>query len=120
MNIPTWTKPAVWGAVGGAVGMLIVSLSAGWMVTSGTARQTAEQQTEKAVIAALTPICIAEFRKAATAQQQLHIAALEDESSWEQGDYIEEQGWATLPGQEQPNVDVAEACAEQLLDVSST
>lgn len=119
MNIPTWTKPAIWGAVGGAVVMLVFTMSAGWLVTAGSARQTAEQEAERAVIAALTPVCVAEFRTVSEAKQKQHIAALEEESSWQQGDYVEEQGWATLPGKEDANADVAEACAEQLLAASS-
>jgi hypothetical protein len=118
MNIPEWIKPAAWGAIVGAVGFTIVSLSAGWMVTGGSAETQARLQADQAVIAALTPICVAQFKKVAEAGKERHLAALEEESSWQQGNYVEEQGWATFPGNEEPNDDVAEACAEQLLEAS--
>lgn len=119
MNIPTWTKPAVWGAICGALALLIFSLSAGWLMTSGSAQRIASEKADKAVIAALTPICVAEFKKVADAKRDRHIAALEDESSYQRDDYVADRGWATFPGQEEPNDDVAEACAEQLLAASS-
>ena len=115
MNIPIWTKPAIWGVVCGALAMLAVGLSTGWLVTNGTATQAADDKAEKAVIAALTPLCVAEFKKISDSQKVQHFAALEEESSWQQGDYIADHGWATLPSQEEPNEEVAEACAEQLL-----
>lgn len=118
MNIPEWTKPAAWGAVAGATAITVVSLSAGWLVTSGSATEQAEARAEKAVIAALTPVCVAQFAKVEEERKAKHIAALEDESSWQQGDYIEERGWATMPGSEEPNDEVAEACAEQLISAS--
>ncbi|MTJ05836.1 MAG: hypothetical protein FH759_14255 [Sediminimonas qiaohouensis] len=119
MKFPTWTKPAVWGAICGALAMLIIGLSAGWLVTNGTAQRTAQENANKAVIAALTPVCVAEFRKMSEARRDQHIAALEDENSFQRDNYVADNGWATFPGQEEPNDDVAEACAEQLLAASS-
>ncbi|WP_099864768.1 hypothetical protein [Pararhizobium haloflavum] len=118
MNIPEWIKPAAWGAAAGAVAIIVVSTSAGWLVTSGSAMEQAETQADQAVITALTPICVAQFTSVDESRRGQHIAALEEESSWNQGDYIEENGWATMPGSEEPNGELAEACAEQLLDAS--
>lgn len=115
MTIPSWIKPAAWGAVCGAAAITIFTMSAGWLVTSGAAEEQAANEADRAVIAALTPICVARFNKVAETQQEKYIAALEQESSWSQGDWIEEKGWATLPGSDEPNDEVAEACAEQLL-----
>ena len=114
-NIPEWVKPAGWGGILGAVIVLIISFSAGWVVTSGTAEEQAERRAEQAVIGALTPVCVAQFKKLAEEEETTHLAALEKERSWEQGDYIEKQGWATMPGSKEPNVRVADACAEELL-----
>ena len=33
---------------------------------------------------------------------------------WEQGSYVEKGGWATMPGSDKPNSEVARACAEVL------
>lgn len=118
MQVPDWVKPAVWGAVGGAAVIAIVGFSAGWVVTSGTAEETAQLQAEKAVIAALTPVCVAKFRTETENEQATHLAALQDESSWQRSDYIEEQGWATMPGGQEPNDEVAEACAAELMKLA--
>jgi len=116
-KIPEWVKPAGWGGIVGAVVVAIIGFSAGWVVTSGTADEQAERQAKQAVIAALTPVCVAQFKKLVEEEETTHLAALEQESSWKQGDYIENQGWATMPGSKEPNAQVADACAEELLKV---
>lgn len=118
MQIPEWLRPGIWGAVIGAAGIAIVGFSAGWVVTSGTAQEQAEMQAEKAVLASLTPVCIAQFRSQTQQAQTTHLAALQKEDYWERGDYVEEQGWATLPGSKTPNDEVAEACSTALLDLA--
>ena len=117
-KIPEWVKPAVWGGIVGAVVIAIIGFSASWVVTSGTANEQAERRAQQAVIAAMTPVCVAQFKKLAEEEQVTHLAALEQESSWKQGDYIENQGWATMPGSKEPNAQVADACAEELLKVA--
>ena len=37
--------------------------------------------------------------------------------SWERGDYVEKQGWATMPGDKEPDSRVARACADLLMQV---
>ncbi len=119
-KIPEWVKPAVWGGIVGAVVIAIGGFSAGWVLTSGTADEQAENRAQKAVIAALTPVCVAQFKKVTQEKQVTHLAALEKESAWQQGDYIEKQGWATMPGSKEPNAQVADACAEELLKIAKT
>ncbi len=114
-KIPEWVKPAVWGGIVGAVVIAIIGFSANWVVTSGTANEQAERRAQQAVIAAMMPVCVAQFKKVAEEEQVTHLAALQKESSWKQGDYIEKQGWATMPGSKKPNNKVADACAEELL-----
>jgi hypothetical protein len=115
MNVPEWIKPAVWGGIFGAVFITAAGFSADLVVTSGTAEEQASVQAEQAVTAALTPICVAQFRKVAKDKQEVHIAALQNTNLWLQGDYIEEQGWATMPGSKDPEAEVADACARELL-----
>ena len=114
-KVPEWVKPAVWGGIVGAVVIVIIGFSASWVVTSGTANEQAERRAQQAVIAAMTPVCVAQFKKVAKEEQVTHLAALQKESSYQQGDYIEKQGWATMPGSKEPNDKVADACAEELL-----
>ena len=118
LQIPEWVKPAFWGAVIGAVVLAIVAFNAGWVVTSGSAQEMAEQQKEKALIAALTPICVAQFKAEPQQVRTMQLVALEKESSWQQGDYVLERGWATMPGSKKPNDEVADACATELLKLA--
>lgn len=118
LQIPEWAKPAAWGAVGGAIVLAIIGFSTGWVVTSGTAQEMADQQKDKAIIAALTPICVAQFKSQTQEVRTTQFAALKEEGAWKQGDYIEEQGWATMPGSTEPNDEVADACASELLKLA--
>lgn len=120
VQIPGWTKPALSGAVAGAIIVAILGFGTGWVVTSGTAKATAERQAEKAVISALTPICVAQFKRAPQPEQATHIAALQKESVWQRGEYVEKHGWATMPGGSQPDDALAETCASELLKVGKT
>lgn len=119
MRNPVWFKPAAWGGIVGAAVIAIVGFSAGWVVTGSSARQMAAQQGEKAVITALTPICVAQFKGQMPEVRTTQLAALNSESSWQRGDYVEKQGWATMPGSKEPNDDVADACATELLKAAA-
>jgi hypothetical protein len=46
------------------------------------------------------------------------LVALKDESSWQRGEYIGKQGWATMPGEQEPDRRVAEMCATLLMPSS--
>lgn len=117
-QIPEWVKNGLWGALAGAIVIAVIGFSAGWVVTSGTAEDRAELQSEKAVIAALTPICVAQFRSVPKPEQTTYLAALQKEDFWARSDYVEQQGWATMPGDAKPNDEVAEACAAKLLEIA--
>ena len=109
MQVPVWIKPAVWGAVGGAVGIMIVGFSwMGWSLGHTTSRMVAEGS-ESAVIAALTPFCVANYMKQPDAVKQLALLR-EDTSSYTQRDIIEKAGFATMPGNKEPRSGVAAAC----------
>jgi hypothetical protein len=43
---------------------------------------------------------------------------LKEKSMWNRGDYLKNQGWATMPGEEEPDHGVAEKCAELLMEIS--
>ncbi|UYN96474.1 MAG: hypothetical protein KIT25_05950 [Enhydrobacter sp.] len=119
MNVPEWLKPGVSGALVGAAAIAIFSFSAGWVVTSGSARTMAEVKGEKAVIAALTPICVAQFKGQAMDERSTQLAALERENSWQRGGFVERQGWATMPGSDEARNEVANACADELMKLTT-
>ena len=111
MNIPVETKPALWGAVGGAIAAMIVGFTWGGWVTGGTAETNATQRANKAVVAALAPVCVDKFQHAVDVSTNLE--ALKKADSWSQGSFVEKGGWATLPGKNPPEQvsAVAQACA---------
>ena len=113
MQVPSETKPALWGAAGGAVALAIVGFTWGGWMTTGTANKLADERADSAVVAVLTPICVEKFQQSGDAVANL--AALKKiSSSWEQGNFIEKGGWATMPGSTEPDSAVARACAETL------
>jgi hypothetical protein len=118
-RVPEWLKPAVWGGIAGAAVIAILGFSAGWVVTGGSARAMAEQEGEKAVIAALTPICVAQFKSQTPEVRTTKLAALKGESSWARGDFVEKQGWATMPGAKEAEDEVADACATELMKLAA-
>jgi hypothetical protein len=112
MKIHPGVKPAVWGAVVGAVAFAIVGFSSlGWTLGS-TAEKMATQRAETAVVAVLAPICVEKFQHQADASAKL--VEFNKVSSWNRRSVIEKGGWATMPGTDKPNSAVASACAEKL------
>ena len=108
-------KPFVWGIVVGAIVLLIVIFSTGWVVTSGSARDKAEEMAEKAVIDHLAPICVAQFLQDPNREERLK--ELKGKDSWTRGDYVKEIGWATMPGEKKPDSKVADECAKRLMEL---
>ena len=113
MKIHPGVKPAVWGAVAGAIALAVVGFSQlGWTLGS-TAEKMATQRAETAVVAALAPICVERFQQQTDAAAKL-VAFNKFSSSWGRRSLIEKGGWATMPGNSTPNSAVATACAEKL------
>ena len=106
-------RPALWGAVTGAIALAIVGFSWGGWVTGGTAETLARNGAATVVVAALTPICVEKFRQAADASANL-VEMKKATYAWDQSKFIEKGGWATMPGSTEPNSAVAKACAESL------
>lgn len=117
MKIPVETKPAIWGAVCGAVALAVVGFTWGGWTTAGTADKNAELRAENAVVEALAPICVENFNDQPDAASKL--TEMKKVSSWQQGDFISKGGWATIVEGTPPDSDVAKACAATLNDMKS-
>ncbi len=102
-------KLCLWGAVGGAIVISIIGFALGGWVTGGTA----QKMVEDAVVSRLTPICVEQFNRDSEKDQKLK--GLKKEHSWKRDDYVEKQGWATMPGEKKPDSKVAEQCVTQLM-----
>ena len=106
----------VWFCLGSVIGALIVGFNWGGWVTGGSARDMAVQSGKDAVVERLAPICVYQFNQDPEKDQKL--IEVKETSSYLRDDYVKEQGWATMPGEEEPDRKVADACAKQLMRIS--
>ena len=105
-------KPALWGAVTGAVAISVIGFSSmGWTLGS-TAERMASDRAESAVVSVLAPICVEKFQQQADSAAKL--IEFKKAASWDQRALIEKGGWATTPGTEKMNSAVASACVDKL------
>jgi hypothetical protein len=105
-----------WFCVGSIIGALIVGFTWGGWVTGGTAQKMAEQGGRDAVLDRLTPICVYQFNQ--DPQKDQKLKELTDLSSYQRRDYVAKQGWATIPGELEPDSKVADECAKRLVEPS--
>jgi type VI protein secretion system component VasK len=113
-----WLKPGIWGAVIGCILTMIVGFSWGGWTTHSTANQEAIKRADAAVTATLVPICLAQEKVDASKGTKLgDLKAIT--SSYEQTEFVMKAGWATFPGKEDANRDVAEACASALVKTAA-
>ena len=106
-------KPLIWGIVVGAIGLLIVVFWSGWVVTNSTAEAQGKQLAKEAVLEQLVPICVAQYLQDPNKVERL--AELEDKRYWQRDDYVEEIGWAKMPGSKSLVRGVADKCAKQII-----
>lgn len=113
MKMPPELKPALMGAAGGAVALAVLGFTWGGWVTAGNAKTLAQQHASEAVVAALAPVCVANFRLDKDAAAQL--VELKKARSWEHASFVEKQGWSTIPGTKRTDSVMSRACAELIL-----
>ena len=101
------------GAAGGAVVAMIVGFNWGGWTLRSTAEKASKERADAAVVAALAPICVDQFRQAANATASLTELS-KISYAWDRGTFIEKGGWAIMPGSEKADSAVAKACAETL------
>ena len=108
------TKTIVfWSWVASVVLTMIIGFAWGGWVTGGTARSMAATMADDAVVKRLAPMCVTQFKQGPGMDQKLKELAKTD--SWQRSEYIEKQGWATMPGEEKPDSKVASECARLLM-----
>ena len=112
MNTPEWLKPSIYGSVIGAIFVAFAGFSWGGWMTSGGANKMAETMADDDVIAALVPICLDLART--DSERVAKLAIISDAASYKRNDAVMDAGWATMPGSEVPNRDLAWACLEAL------
>jgi hypothetical protein len=71
MKIPAQVKPAIWGAIAGAVAAMIIGFVWGGWVTGGTSEKNAGAAAQTAVVQAFVPLLRGQGRAAAGAASSL-------------------------------------------------
>jgi hypothetical protein len=95
----------IWSMVAAVILTMIVGFTWGGWVTAGTAQEKAEE----AVVERLALICVDQFKQdPETAQKFIEFI---ETRSYQQDNYVTDQGWATMFGDEKPDRNVAVACA---------
>lgn len=105
------------GGVTGVILFMAVSLSLGWVVTSGRANATVKETSQQAVIDQLVPICLHQFRGQADSASKLDT--LRHLEQWKREDFVRDQGWSTMPGSKSSVAGVARECAARLAETAS-
>ncbi len=108
------TKTVVfWSCLASAVVTMIIGFSWGGWVTGGTARSMAAVRGEDAVVARLAPMCVVRFTQDPGKDQKLK--EVKETDTWQRGDYVKKQGWATMPGEQEADSKVADECVKLLM-----
>jgi hypothetical protein len=108
MKVPPWVKPAFWGVVVGAVGIMILGFAWWGWVLGSTAERMAKERADSMAVSLLAPVCVDRF------MAQPDKWAEFQSSSWRQQEIVEKSGWATIPGSSAANSALAKACVAGL------
>ena len=112
MNTPEWLKPGVYGAVLGAALVGGVGFTWGGWVTGGTADDMAMAMARDDVVAAMVPVCL--DMAESDPERADKLATIRAASTYQRRDALMAAGWATVPGAESPDRDIAQACLSAL------
>ena len=103
------------GLAVGAIGTIAIGFIWGGWHLSSTVDEKVNTAAKSATVAALAPICANKFKIAAKTNVDMFVK-FKAVDSWQRDDYLTKAGWATFPGGEKPNDDVADACAKLLVE----
>lgn len=112
MNLPAWLKPGLYGALIGAVVVGVVGFTWGGWVTGGTANERAEAMSRDEVIASMVPVCLDMAQSDPSRADKL--ATIQSAATYQRREAVMNAGWATIPGTDSPNRDIAQACLAAL------
>jgi hypothetical protein len=116
MTLRDNVKPAIWGAIGGAVAVVVAGLSLGMLVTSSAASSQAVLKSARDVAEVMTPYCVA------AAQADPNYATLFEEfkagTAYQRTQIVTKAGWATPMGAKGPNATLATACQLKLAEAA--
>jgi hypothetical protein len=114
MKISPSVKPALWGAVGGAIACAIVGFTWGGWVTDSSATAMAQDRANIEIAKVLAPICLQQFQQQPDATAKMaELKAMT--GSYQMASFVEKSGAATMPGSDKSLKGVGQACADLLV-----
>ena len=109
-------RVAFWIAVGAVLLTIYFGFAqAGW-VTGGTALRMAERSSDDVLIARLASICVAQFEQDPDRDQK-QVEMMEFSTITQRAIFVRDQGWATMPGESEPEDGVSRACAVKIVQM---
>jgi hypothetical protein len=70
----------------------------------------------EAVLNRLAPIAVAQFMQDPNKEERLkELKKLDSYGMNNRSDYVKKQGWATMPGEKEPDSRVADECARRIM-----
>ena len=105
----------VWSFAAGVVLTLVLGFTAGGWVTGGSAMKAQQDAVGEARAELAAAVCVDRFMTAQTASQKLE--QLRATRGWQRRGFLEEGGWVTLAGMEEPIRGAAALCAARLMEV---
>ena len=109
-------KVVFWAIIGAIILTMIVGFNWGGWVTGSTAQKMGVAMAQDAVVQRLAPICVVQFNQ--DPQKAQKLIEFNGVKNYQRDDYVKEQGWATMPGEDQPDSKVADACAKLLVEIN--
>jgi hypothetical protein len=100
-----------WISVAAVILTMIVGFHWGGWVTGGSV----QKMIDDAVVQRLATVCVGQYNQDPGKEQKL--IELNEARTYQRDDYVQEQGWATMPGEEDPDRKVADACAKLLVQI---
>ena len=109
-------KILFWAILATIILTIVVGFTWGGWVTGGGSLKAGALMGKDAVIERLAPICVAQFDQ--DPDKAVKLEELKGLSSYQRSQYVQDQGWATMPGEEKPDRKVAETCAKLLMETT--
>jgi hypothetical protein len=101
-----------WSWVASVALTMIIGFAWGGWVTSAKAQRMAESMAKDAVTQRLAEICVFQFTQ--DPGKGAKLAEMREASGYQRRKYVEDQGWATIPGEELGRI-VVDECVSQLM-----
>ncbi|MFC1799162.1 hypothetical protein ACFLZL_05095 [Thermodesulfobacteriota bacterium] len=107
-------ETGAWSAIGGAAIAMIIGFAWGGWVLGSNSRNMGEEMAQTAIIERLAPICVAQYNQDLLKVEK--FKTMNEKNSWDRGDFVKAQGWATMPFEKDADNSVAERCSELIME----